>query len=79
MPSVAAKMETIQFRTNIGCADCLKVASILLDADSQILYWQVDMDHPERLLTVKGLMVNRDMVVYNLRFAGFRAERIEGS
>jgi copper chaperone len=72
-------METIQFRTNIGCADCLKVASILLDADSQILYWQVEMDHPERLLTVKGLMVNRDMVVYNLRFAGFRAERIEGS
>lgn len=64
-------METIQFKTNIGCADCLKVASILLNADSQILYWQVDMDNPDRLLTVKGLMVNRDMVVYNLRVRWF--------
>lgn len=72
-------METVRFRTNIGCADCLKFASILLDADSQILYWHVDMDHPERLLTVMGWMVNRDMVVYNLRFAGFQVENIEGS
>jgi copper chaperone len=72
-------METVKFRTNIGCADCLKVASILLNADTQILYWHVEMDHPERLLTVMGCVVNPDRVVYNLRFAGFKVERTEQS
>ena len=70
-------METVKFRTNIGCTDCLKVAAILLNADPQILYWNIDMSHPDRLLIVKGWMLNPFMVVYNLRFAGFQAESIE--
>lgn len=72
-------METVKFRTNIGCADCLKIASILLDADPQILHWRVDMKHPEKMLTVKGWVVNPNKVVYNLRFAGFKAESVEES
>ena len=69
-------METVKFRTNIGCADCLKVAAILLNADPQILYWDIDMGHPDRLLVVQGWRVNPGMVVYNLRFAGFEAESV---
>ncbi len=72
-------METVKFKTNIGCAACLKVAALLLDADPQILSWHVDIDHPERLLVVQGLMLNPGMVVYNLRFAGFQAEMIKES
>ena len=68
-------MEAVKFRTNIGCTNCLKVAAILLNADPQILYWNIDMSHPDRLLIVKGWMLNPCMVVYNLRFAGFQAEK----
>lgn len=71
-------METVKFRTNIGCADCLKIVSILLDADPQVMDWYVDMKHPEKMLT-KGWVVNSDMLVYNLRFAGFQAARMEES
>lgn len=70
-------METVKFRTNIGCADCLKVAAILLNADPKILYWDIDMGHPDRLLMVKGWMVNHGMVACNLRFAGFEAELVD--
>ena len=47
-------METVEFNTNIRCADCLKIAAILLNADPQILYWDNDTNHPDRLLIVKG-------------------------
>ena len=70
-------METLKFRTNIGCPNCVKTASILLGADTDILDWHVDINHPEKILTIKGVILNKHRVIYNLRFAGFKIESIE--
>ena len=70
-------MEKVKFNTNIRCADCLKFAAILLNADPQIVYWDIDIGQPDWLLIVKGWMVNHGMVIYNLRFDGFQAELVD--
>ena len=46
-------MKALKFRTNIGCPNCVKTASILLGADTDILDWHVDFNHPEKILTIR--------------------------
>jgi copper chaperone len=70
-------MEALKFRTDIGCATCVKAASFFLDGNNQILHWQIDINHPDRILTLRDIQINKLKVMYDLRFAGFKIESTE--
>jgi copper chaperone len=69
----------MRFRTNIGCSFCIKAGSFFLDDDAQILDWHIDVNHPEKILTIKGLMINKQKIIRKLTFAGFNIENIDGA
>lgn len=67
-------METLKFKTNIKCGACVaKVTPHLNDVDG-IERWAVDLQSPERLLTVEAEGVTTDEVQKALTDAGYKGE-----
>lgn len=46
-------METIKFKTNIKCGGCIAAVTPFLTADNGIEKWAVDLQSPDRILSVE--------------------------
>jgi copper chaperone CopZ len=68
-------METLKFKTNIRCDSCIAKVSPVLDADSSIEKWEVDLSHPDKILTVSGERISGDLIKSALKKAGYIAEQ----
>jgi copper chaperone len=68
-------METLQFKTNIKCGGCIAGVSPKLNADDRIQKWEVDLQSPDRILTVETDKP-ADEVAQLVREAGFTAEAV---
>jgi len=65
----------IQFKTNVKCGAC--VAAITPEMEKVASNaWQVDLSHPDRILTVDG-EVPIETVQKALEKAGYKGESIE--
>lgn len=65
-------MSAQQYRTNLNCGNCVAAVRSSLDelkADS----WAVDLNHPDRILTVEGDIAPQ-AVLEALDEAGFEAQ-----
>lgn len=62
----------MKFKTNINCGSCIRAVSGMLNQEKRIHSWSVDTDHPDKILTVQGVLSPDDLVqtVYQ---AGFDA------
>ena len=67
-------MPTLQFKTSINCANCLRAVTPFLDAEPSIQKWQVDTDNPAKILTVEGENVIPEQVMKAVAQAGFDIE-----
>jgi copper chaperone len=67
-------MPTLQFKTGINCANCLRAVTPFLDAESSIQKWQVDTDNPAKILTVEGENLIPEQVMKAVAQAGFDIE-----
>ncbi|HNY07827.1 MAG TPA: heavy-metal-associated domain-containing protein [Bacteroidales bacterium] len=67
-------METLKFKTNIKCDGCIAKISPVLNADSSIEKWEVDLLHPDKILTVSGERISGDLIKSALKNAGYIAE-----
>jgi len=67
-------METLKFKTNIKCDGCIAKISPVLNADSSIEKWEVDILHPDKILTVSGERISGDFIKSALKNAGYIAE-----
>ncbi len=47
-------MDKITFKTTIHCGNCIKAVTNFLNEVEGIAHWEVDTDHPDKLLTVEG-------------------------
>jgi copper chaperone len=67
-------MNTLLFKTNIHCGNCLRSVGPFLDELEEIAEWSVDLQHPDRLLTVvaQGSLLP-DQIVATVEEAGFDA------
>ncbi|SDM73437.1 Copper chaperone CopZ [Catalinimonas alkaloidigena] len=66
-------MKTTQFKTNIKCGGCIATVTPHLTATPGVDSWQVDTQHPEKLLTVQGEFSNEE-VKQRVKAAGFTIE-----
>ncbi len=66
-------MKELQFKTNINCGNCIKAVSGFLDDVLGVESWEVNTDHPDKILTVKGEAVEPDMIIEAVEDAGFDA------
>ena len=69
-------MEKVVLKTNLSCKHCvLRVESVLKD-ESGILDYSIDLEHPDKLITIfsEGMDINDAISKFNA--AGYSAEKI---
>lgn len=63
------------FRTNIMCNGCIAKVTPVLDNAEGIASWKVDLESPDRLLTVVSDGITQEQLLSIVRAAGFTIER----
>jgi copper chaperone len=69
-------METMKFKTNINCGGCLRGVTPALDGNEAIKSWEVDLQSPDRTLTVETEALTADEVKAVVAGAGYEAEPV---
>ena len=69
-------METIKFKTTIKCSNCVAKVTPVLDQIEPIKKWEVDLDSPDRVLTVEAEGLNDQMVTEKLAEIGYIARKL---
>jgi copper chaperone len=67
-------MKTLQFKTTINCGGCLAKVAPFLDAEKGIEKWDVDINNPEKTLTVETCEIDSSKVMEAVKKAGFKIE-----
>jgi copper chaperone len=69
-------MKTIQFKTNIKCSGCIAKVSPELNKTVGRDNWKVDLESPDKVLTISDEEVNETGVQEALAKVGYKAEKI---
>ena len=69
-------METLKFKSSIKCSGCVATVTPHLNSAEGVENWQVDLNHPDKILTVTGEKVSEEQVKAALKNAGYTAEKI---
>jgi len=70
-------METVKFKTTIKCSGCVATVTPYLNEAVGANNWNVDLQSPEKILTVNtDLEKKEEVVVKKLQEAGYKAEKI---
>lgn len=67
-------METLKFKTNINCGGCLAKVTPFLNQETGIEKWDVDINNPEKTLTVETCDIGVEQVMEAVKKAGFKIE-----
>jgi copper chaperone len=76
LTQILASMKTFKFKTNIKCAGCLAKVSAHLNETAGEDNWEVDINTPEKTLTVAANDVAESAIILAVNKAGFQAEKI---
>ncbi|MGE5356047.1 MAG: hypothetical protein ACM3PT_07380 [Deltaproteobacteria bacterium] len=68
-------MSTFKFKTSINCNGCIIKAKRVLDTP-EIENWNVDVDNPEKILTVETKILEQAEIIQKLNKIGFLAEAL---
>lgn len=69
-------MKTLKFKTNIKCAGCLAKVSPNLNEMAGEDNWEVDINTPEKILTVAADGMDESAIISAVKAAGFEAEKV---
>ncbi len=69
-------MKTLKFKSNIKCMGCVGKVTPFLNETSGIDKWEVDINTPEKTLTVQTEELNAEDITKAVEKAGFKAEPI---
>jgi copper chaperone CopZ len=64
-------METLVFKTNINCGNCVAKITPFLNENPAIKTWAVDTQNPDKILTISG-QVTENQVIELIKKAGFQ-------
>jgi len=70
-------MAELLFKTNIKCNGCITKVTPFLDGEKQIQEWKVDLENPDRVLSVKSEELSSEKVIDLLKKSGYTAEAIK--
>lgn len=71
-------MKTLKFKTNIKCGGCIAAVTPHLNSAETVSNWSVDIDNPNKILTVEGENLSETEVVEKVTKAGYTIEKAEG-
>lgn len=67
-------MTTLQFKSNIKCAGCISAVQNDLNNLAGVSHWEVDITHPDKILTVESETGETKTVIDTLQALGYKAE-----
>lgn len=67
-------METYKFKTNIHCNGCKATITPFLDKETTIQKWEVDIDNPDKILTIQGEKIEPRAIINLITKAGYKIE-----
>lgn len=70
-------MKTLKFKTNLACSNCEARVKPFLDKKEGITSWQVDTDHPDKILTVETETLEAKDIIKTIKRTGFTAEEMQ--
>ncbi|MBP7179548.1 MAG: Heavy-metal-associated domain protein [Bacteroidetes bacterium ADurb.BinA261] len=71
-------MKTIRFKTNINCSNCLAKVTPSLNQKEGIASWNVDLDNPDKILTVETESLMPEDIIKTVKRVGFEATEMNG-
>ena len=71
--------KVLKFKTNIKCMGCVAKVTPELDEVAGDRQWEVDIDNPDKVLTVKSDSLEPEDVAAAVARAGFRAIPLENA
>ncbi|PHN01841.1 heavy-metal-associated domain-containing protein [Flavilitoribacter nigricans] len=69
-------MKKLKFKTNITCTGCLSKVKPILDAETQIEKWEVDLKSDDRILIIDTDNIPVEKVIQAVGSVGFTAEPV---
>lgn len=69
-------MKTYLFKTSINCSGCLSRVRPILDKEPRIKEWRVDLEHPDKILTVTTEDLEPSDIIDIIDNAGYEIEQI---
>jgi copper chaperone len=70
-------MENLTFKTTINCNGCLSKVSPQLNDVNGIEEWSVDLENPEKILTVNTSSASEEDILNAVKKVGFKIERVK--
>ena len=70
------KMEQIILKTDLSCKHCVMKVEPVLKGEPGIFDYSINIEHPDRLVTISSENANIDSVVVGFKAAGYSAEKI---
>jgi len=67
-------MKTVKYKTNINCGSCLKSVTPFLNELANVDTWKVDIEKPDKLLTVEIDNGSEEQIIKAVKHAGFKIE-----
>ncbi|MFD1014876.1 heavy metal translocating P-type ATPase [Winogradskyella rapida] len=69
------KTQVLKFKTNINCGHCISTVTPYLDKLVKE-QWEVDTDHPDKILTITSDTANADEIKSAIKEAGYQIETV---
>jgi len=69
-------MEELNFKTTIKCTGCLEKVTPELNSTDGIEEWKVNLDNPDKILSVKSKNATESAIMEAVKRKGFEIERI---
>ncbi len=70
-------MEKLKFKTNINCNGCIAKVTPHLNQVEGIEKWEVDINNPQKVLTVETLNLSAKDIIQVISNAGYQAEELK--
>lgn len=69
-------METLKFKTNINCSNCVDKVTPFLNETAGENGWTVDTQNPNKILSVNATQTDEQKVKEAVQKAGFKIETL---
>ena len=63
----------LKFKTNLNCGGCVSKVKLKLDTTNGIAHWEVDTEHPNKILVVNSTGISKQEVISIIEKKGFTA------
>jgi len=70
-------VNTLKFKTNINCNGCKATVTPFLNKVPEIKTWDVDINNPDKILTIEGEGIDEKLIVDTLTKAGYKGSMIK--